>query len=123
VAIRENQVAIRENQDAINNDIRDSVYNIKTMMKALCIKSGIGPSTLNLRIPAVPSFSADPGPPSATPSVVSATSTSSGINIPRLSLGSPLVASPVVGPSGAKAGKAETPGESSVICTLDSPDF
>jgi hypothetical protein len=76
-------------------------------------QSGGNKSNANLRLPPVPPFDA-PSPAISTTSAVSTASTSSAINISRMSLASPTVA----GPSGTGAGPSQAQGEcSNTWCT------
>ena len=86
--------ALRAGQE----ELRDMLHNIDTMLRAMCIRNGVVPSNLNLRIPAVPPFNS-PGPTQSSTSSATSTisSVSSGVpGIERMSLGGPQG----VGPSG-----------------------
>lgn len=89
-------------------EIRDVAYNIETMMRALCLNSGIQTSTLRLRPPPVPLFFGSPGPAlsSASSAVSAATASSAGVDISGMS----LTGAPVAGPSGGEASIAQAQG-------------
>jgi hypothetical protein len=88
-------------------EIRYVAYYIETMMRAVCLNSGIQTSALRLRVPPVPLFGS-PGPtPSSASSVVStATASSTGVDIAGMS----LMGAPVAGPSGGGAEIAQAQG-------------
>lgn len=89
-------------------EIRDVAYNIETMMRALCLNSGIQTSTLRLCPPPVPLFFGSPGPAlsSASSAVSAATASSAGVDISGMS----LTGAPVAGPSGGEAAMAQAQG-------------
>jgi hypothetical protein len=98
---------IQSTVDRAFADIHDRLHNIEQVNREMAKNTtGVNLSGLNLRIPPAPLFDA-PSPAISNASAVSATSTSSGINISRMSLASPIVA----GPSGTKSGPSDAQGE------------
>lgn len=89
---------IQSTIQADGHEIRDRLYNVETMIRAMCAQIKIQPSSLPLRIPAVPAFSA-PSPSTSTiststTSAISSASSSSAVHVPRMSFGAPQSAGP-----------------------------
>ncbi|KAH9068016.1 hypothetical protein EDB83DRAFT_2314829 [Lactarius deliciosus] len=89
-----NFTAFQEAMDAHMGALQDVLHNIDLMMRALCMRYKISPSTLALRIPPVPLFEQGTPPPSPTPgpssiaSTISSTS-SAGFDVSQLSIAAP----------------------------------
>ncbi|KAH9015140.1 hypothetical protein EDB83DRAFT_2529094 [Lactarius deliciosus] len=105
-----NFTAFQEAMDARMGALQDVLHNIDLMMRALCMRYKISPSTLALRIPPVPLFEQGAPPPSPTPgpssiaSTISSTS-SAGFDVSQLSIAAP--SSSVA--SGSGTGQTHTP--------------
>lgn len=80
--------------------IKDSLHNIETYSRALFNNARIHPSTLSLRIPAVPTFSASSPPASVVSTTNTSASSSSAVYVSRM----PHVVPPSAGPSGSGSG-------------------
>ena len=93
---------IREHLDVLV----DYAYNNDKMTRALCTKSGVDVGALKLRTPSFPLLDAladdaGIGTP-ATPSIISAVSSTSSLHIDRMTMESPISQSmglPIAGPS------------------------
>ncbi|KAH8977248.1 hypothetical protein EDB86DRAFT_2838179 [Lactarius hatsudake] len=89
-----NFTAFQEAMDVRMGALQDVLHNIDLMMRALCMRYKITPSTLALRIPPVPLFEQGAPPPSPTPgpssiaSTISSTS-SAGFDVSQLSITAP----------------------------------
>ncbi|KAH9013449.1 hypothetical protein EDB84DRAFT_1568660 [Lactarius hengduanensis] len=121
--------AFKEAMESRMGALQDVLYNIDVMMRALCMRNAITPSTLALRIPPVPLFApasvkvevvkavkdrfTDAAAPSPSPtagtssiaSVISSTTSAPGFDISQLSIAAPFA--PVA--SGSGAGYIHTP--------------
>ncbi|KAH8994298.1 hypothetical protein EDB86DRAFT_2829801 [Lactarius hatsudake] len=89
-----NFTAFQEAMDVRMGALQDVLHNIDLMMRALCMRYKITPSTLPLCIPPVPLFEQGTPPPSPTPGPLSITSTisstlSTGFNVSQLSIAAP----------------------------------
>ncbi|KAH9021996.1 hypothetical protein EDB85DRAFT_2151997 [Lactarius pseudohatsudake] len=106
-----NTKAFREAMESRMDALQDTLYNIDIMMRAVCMRNSITPSTLALRIPPVPLFvPAAPSPsPTAGPSSIASTfssmSSAAGFDISQLSITAPLARVA----SGSGAGNTLTP--------------
>ncbi|KAH9007978.1 hypothetical protein EDB84DRAFT_1447217 [Lactarius hengduanensis] len=106
-----NTKAFREAMESRMDALQDTLYNIDIMMRAVCMRNSITPSTLALRIPPVPLFvPAAPSPsPTAGPSSIASTfssmSSAAGFDISQLSIAAPLARVA----SGSGAGNTLTP--------------
>ncbi|KAH8989231.1 hypothetical protein EDB86DRAFT_3081248 [Lactarius hatsudake] len=89
-----NFTAFQEAMDVRMGALQDVLHNIDLMIRALCMRYKITPSTLALRIPPVPLFKQGAPPPSPTPgpssiaSTISSTS-SAGFDVSQLSIAAP----------------------------------
>ncbi|KAH8976661.1 hypothetical protein EDB83DRAFT_2328042 [Lactarius deliciosus] len=105
-----NFTAFQEAMDTCMGALQDVLHNIDLMMRALCMRYKISPSTLALRIPPVPLLEQGAPPPSPTPgpssiaSTISSTS-SAGFDVSQLSIAAP--SSSVA--SGSGTGQTHTP--------------
>ncbi|KAH9017160.1 hypothetical protein EDB84DRAFT_1566964 [Lactarius hengduanensis] len=103
--------AFQEAMESRMGALQDVLYNIDVMMRALCMRNAITPSTLALRIPPVPLFvPAAPSPsptagPSSIASVISSTTSTPGFDISQLSIAAPFAHVA----SGSGAGYIHTP--------------
>ncbi|KAH9009402.1 hypothetical protein EDB85DRAFT_2162777 [Lactarius pseudohatsudake] len=103
--------AFQEAMESRMGALQDVLYNIDVMMRALCMRNAITPSTLALRIPPVPLFvPAAPSPsptagPSSIASVISSTTSAPGFDISQLSIAAPFARVA----SGSGAGYIHTP--------------
>ncbi|KAH9016362.1 hypothetical protein EDB84DRAFT_1443126 [Lactarius hengduanensis] len=110
-ALEVNAKAFREAMESRMDALQDTLYNVDVMMRALCMRNSITPSTLALRIPPVPLFvPAVPSPsPTAGPSSIASTfssmSSAAGFDISQLSIAAPLACVA----SGSGAGNTLTP--------------
>ncbi|KAH9034347.1 hypothetical protein EDB85DRAFT_2144449 [Lactarius pseudohatsudake] len=103
--------AFQEAMESRMGALQDVLYNIDVMMRALCMRNAITPSTLALRIPPVPLFvPAAPSPsptagPSSIASIISSTTSAPGFDISQLSIAAPFARVA----SGSGAGYIHTP--------------
>lgn len=69
-------------------EMRDRLYNLEVLTRAICVQANVVPAGLPLRRPAVPLFNAPSPSPSiistSTPSAISSTSSSSAVHVPRM---------------------------------------
>ena len=108
--------ALRAIVERDNAEFRTRFQTIETLLRDHMAKqqSGANKPTVTLRLPPVPPFDA-PSPAISNTSAVSTASTSSAINVSRMSLASPTIA----GPSGTGSGPPQAQGEcSDALCTL-----
>jgi hypothetical protein len=97
--------ALRAELRASNAEFRDAIYNIDTIVRALCPQNGVNISSLPLRTPTVPRFGAYPGTSSASSAVSNASTSSSSFHIGRMAL------EDVPGPSGIASEHLQTHGK------------
>lgn len=99
-------------------ELRTVTYNLDHMMRILCRKAGVSPSSLDLTVVPVPRYSSSTGliPLSTSSALSTSVISSSGLDLSRMSITDPSVAETpdsnmsVPGPSRGRAGTVLAPG-------------
>ena len=88
--LEEIKAMIRED----GQEIKTRLYNLELVTRGICEQIKFKPSSLPLRIPVVPASSATSPALSSATSVISSTSESSGVHVPRMAMPGPSSAKP-----------------------------